>query len=39
MTAGVKPDAVAGHAIPPDLLQHIKDASSKTGVDFSFLVA
>ncbi|HUK08417.1 MAG TPA: transglycosylase SLT domain-containing protein [Stellaceae bacterium] len=39
MTAAVKPDAIAGHAIPPDLLQHIKDASSKTGVDFSFLVA
>jgi hypothetical protein len=33
------PQGVAGHGIPPDLLQHIRDASSKTGVDFSFLVA
>jgi hypothetical protein len=39
MTVGAKPTAVAGHPIPPDLLQHIRDASRKTGVDFSFLVA
>jgi len=39
VTAPAKPHAVAGHQIPPDLLQHLRDASNKTGVDFSFLVA
>lgn len=39
MAAPAKPPTIAGHQIPPDLLQHIRNASSKTGVDFSFLVA
>lgn len=39
MTAPAKPQAIAGHQIPPDLLRHIRAASNKTGVDFSFLVA
>jgi len=30
---------VGGHALPPDVLQSIRSASSATGVDFKFLVA
>ncbi|HKX09133.1 MAG TPA: transglycosylase SLT domain-containing protein [Stellaceae bacterium] len=30
---------VGGHALPPDVLQSIRSASSTTGVDFKFLVA
>ena len=30
---------VGGHALPPDVLQSIRSASTTTGVDFKFLVA
>ena len=30
---------VGGHALPPDVLQSIRSASAKTGVDFKFLLA
>jgi hypothetical protein len=30
---------VGGHALPPDVLQSIRSASTATGVDFKFLVA
>ncbi|HVM78682.1 MAG TPA: lytic transglycosylase domain-containing protein [Stellaceae bacterium] len=39
MAVDQKPLAVAGHALPPEVLSSIRDASRRTGVDFKFLVA
>jgi len=39
MAVDQKPLAVAGFALPPEVLSSIRDASQRTGVDFKFLVA
>ncbi|MGH7125719.1 MAG: transglycosylase SLT domain-containing protein [Stellaceae bacterium] len=39
MTVNPQQVTVAGHALPPDVLQSIRSASTATGVDFKFLVA
>ncbi|HUN46439.1 MAG TPA: transglycosylase SLT domain-containing protein [Stellaceae bacterium] len=39
MTADPKPMAVGGHPLPPEVLQSLRQAAAKTGVDFGFLVA
>jgi hypothetical protein len=39
MAVDPKQAAVGGHALPPDVLQSIRSASAKTGVDFKFLLA
>src|SRR5512142_2300743 len=39
MTVNPQQAMVGGHALPPDVLQSIRSASSATGVDFKFLVA
>lgn len=39
MVADPKAIAVGGHALPPEVLQSIHQASARTGVDFGFLVA
>lgn len=39
MTVNPQQATVGGHALPPDVLQSIRSASSATGVDFKFLVA
>lgn len=30
---------IAGHRLPPELMQNLRDAAAKTGVDYEFLVA
>ncbi len=39
MTVDPKAIAVGGHTLPPEVLQSLRQASAKTGVDFGFLVA
>ena len=39
MTVNPQQATVGGHALPPDVLQSIRSASTATGVDFKFLVA
>jgi len=39
MTINPQQVTVGGHALPPDVLQSIRSASTATGVDFKFLVA
>ncbi len=39
MAVDPKPIAVGGHPLPPEVLQSIRQASARTGVDFGFLVA
>ena len=39
MTVNPQQTTVGGHALPPNVLQSIRSASTSTGVDFKFLVA